>query len=65
MLQKLKAGLMGLVDPTSSEFWALIVTVAGYVLVRAGIVDEELWKQWAPGILVYITGRFTSKTVKA
>lgn len=64
MVKNVKAGFQSLINPQSSEFWALIVSVLGYVLTSSGWIPREQWDHWSPGILTYIGARFVSKTAK-
>lgn len=63
-MNKIKAGVGGLINPQSSEFWALLVGVIGYILTTTGVIPHQTWDAWSPGVLSYVGLRFVSKTAK-
>jgi hypothetical protein len=64
-MKNVVAGLKALINPQSSEFWGAIITVLGYIATTTGWVRHDVWAQWAPGIMAYVTLRFVSKVAKS
>jgi hypothetical protein len=65
MGKKIGTALRALFDAKNSEFWGLVGMVVGTVVTSIGWLTWEQWNVWWPGILIYITGRFSSKVAKA
>ena len=49
----------------TSEFWMSVLGLAGMGLSAIGVMPKETFDQFAPGIAVYVAGRFVSKGVKS
>jgi hypothetical protein len=49
----------------TSEAWAVLASILGELVVKAGWVSQADWDKYLAGLIVYVLGRLTSKAAKA